>query len=60
MPFRAMAKMTGGAVSMDMVHGIVDIVNGHFFGGLGKVISGYFKNSSANKKYEKKIGATKE
>jgi beta-glucosidase len=60
MPFRAMAKMTGGAVSMNMVHGIVDIVNGHFFGGLGKVISGYFKNSSANKKYEKKIGATKE
>lgn len=55
MPFRAMAKMTGGAVSRDMVSGIVKMVNGHFFGGLGKVISGYFKNSSANKKYEKKI-----
>ncbi len=55
MPFRAMAKMTGGAVSMDMVHGILDLVNGHFFGGLGKVISGYFRNSRANKRYEKKL-----
>ena len=55
MPFRAMAKMTGGAVSMDMVDGIVDIVNGKFFGGLGKVISGYFLNSKLNKEYEAKI-----
>jgi beta-glucosidase len=55
MPFRAMAKMTGGAVSMDMVDGIVDIVNGKFFGGLGKVISGYFRNSKLNKEYEAKI-----
>ncbi len=55
MPFRAMAKMTGGAVSMHMVDGIVEIVNGHFFGGLGKVISGYFRNSKLNKQYENKI-----
>ncbi len=55
MPFRAMAKMTGGAVSMDMVHGILELVNGHFFGGLGKVIGGYFRNSKANKRYEKKL-----
>jgi beta-glucosidase len=55
MPFRAMAKMTGGAVSMDMVDGIVKLVNGHFFGGLGQVISGYFRNSKLNKQYEKKI-----
>ena len=55
MPFRAMAKMTGGAVSMDMVDGIVQIVNGHFFGGLGKVISGYFRNNKLNKQYEAKI-----
>ncbi|WP_026652039.1 glycoside hydrolase family 3 C-terminal domain-containing protein [Butyrivibrio proteoclasticus] len=55
MPFRAMAKMTGGAVSMDMVYGIVEIVNGHFFRGLGKVISGYFRNGKLNKKYEAKL-----
>ena len=55
MPFRAMAKMTGGAVSMDMVDGIVSLVNGHFFSGLGKIISGYFRNSKLNKQYENKI-----
>ena len=53
MPFRAMAKMTGGAVDMEMVHGIVKIVNGHFFRGLGQAICGYFKNNSKNKAYEK-------
>ncbi len=55
MPFRAMAKMTAGAVDMEMVHGIVKIVNGHFFSGLGQVIGGYFRNSRLNKEYEKKL-----
>ena len=55
MPFRAMAKMTGGAVSMEMADGIVDLVNGHFFRGLGAIIGGYFRNSKKNKAYEAKI-----
>ena len=55
MPFRAIAKMTGGAVSKDMVDGMVEAVNGHFFGGLGKIIGGYFRNGRENKKFEKKI-----
>ena len=55
MPFRAMGKMTGGAISMEMVDGIVKLVNGHFFGGLGKIIGGYFRNSKKNKAYEKKL-----
>ena len=55
MPFRAMAKMTAGAVSMDMVDGIVELVNGKFFGGLGKIIGGYFRNSKLNKQYESRI-----
>ncbi len=55
MPFRAIAKMTGGAVSKDMVDGIVTLVNGHFFRGLGKVIGGYFANGRENKAFEKKI-----
>ena len=53
MPFRAIGKMTGGAVDKKMVEGMVDVVNGHFFGGLGKVIGGYFANGRENKKYEK-------
>lgn len=39
MPFRALAKMTNGAVNGRMVDGIVSIVNGHFFGGVKTVIS---------------------
>lgn len=55
MPFRALAKMTAGMVSMDMVDGIVEVVNGHFFRGMGKVIGGFFINVRANKVYAKKI-----
>lgn len=55
MPFRGIAKMTGGAVSMDMVHGMVTAVNGHVFKGLKQIIGGYFANQKANKAYEAKI-----
>jgi len=55
MPPRAIAKMTQGAVSMDMADGIVEAANGHFFKGMKKVIGGYFKNSRENKEYEKKL-----
>ena len=53
MPFRAIAKMSNGQVSMEMVHSIVKLVNGHFFKGMGGIISGYFKNRKANKMYKK-------
>lgn len=55
MPFRAIAKMTGGMVSMEMVDGIVKAVNGHFFRGIGTVIQGYFRNRKENRAYEKRI-----
>ena len=55
MPFRAIAKMTGGMVSMGMVEGIVTMVNGHFFKGLGHTIAGFFRNQRQNQKYVKKI-----
>lgn len=57
MPFRALAKMTSGAVSKDMAEGMVDIVNGHFCKGAGKVIGGFFKNRRLNKRYERKLSA---
>ena len=47
--------MTGGAVSMEMVDGIVKVINGHFFRGVGTVIAGYFKNIKKNTAYEKKL-----
>ncbi len=55
MPFRAIAKMTGGMVSMEMVEGIITMVNGHLFRGLGKTIAGFFRNQSRNRKYVRKI-----
>ncbi len=55
MPFRAIAKMTGGMVSMEMVEGIVTMVNGHLFRGLGHTIAGFFRNRRQNKKYIKNL-----
>ncbi len=55
MPFRGIAKMTNGMVSMEMVEGMVTVVNGHFFKGMGKIIGGFFRNRKANKAYEAKL-----
>lgn len=38
MPFRGYARMTGGAINMPMVDGILLAINGHFFKGMSKVI----------------------
>ena len=58
-PFRAIAKMTGGMVNMSMVYGIVDVVNGHFLHGMGKVIGGFFANIKSNRAYEKILSSGK-
>ena len=55
MPFRGIAKMTGGMVSMEMVEGMVTVVNGHFLKGMKKIIGGFFRNQKANKAYEAKL-----
>ncbi len=55
MPFRAICKMSGGMVSLEMVESIVKIANGHFFRGLGGVIAGFFRNRRANAKYENRL-----
>lgn len=38
MPFRGMSRMTGGIINMPMLDGILMIVNGQFFKGLGHVL----------------------
>lgn len=43
-PFRGMAKMMGGAVSMEMAEAIVEIVNGHFLRGMKNLIGGALRN----------------
>lgn len=55
MPFRAIAKMTHGAVDLTVVDGVIQIVNGHFLGGLKQAVTGVLKNRSENRKYEKAL-----
>lgn len=42
-PFRGMAKMMGGMVSMAMAEDICFIANGHFFRGAGRFIRDFFR-----------------
>jgi len=52
MPFRGIAKMAGGMCTMEMAEGILTICNGHFFKGLGAVISGFFRSGKKRKAAE--------
>ncbi|WBW94956.1 glycoside hydrolase family 3 C-terminal domain-containing protein [Oceanirhabdus sp. W0125-5] len=38
MPFRSIARMSGGRMNMEMLDGFIEMVNGHFFKGLFKMI----------------------
>ena len=60
MPFRAIAKMSAGNVSMDMARAMLKVVNGHFFKGIGGIISGWFRNRKENKAYEQALEGGKE
>ena len=51
MPIRALAKMTNGAVDMPMVQGILQIVNGHFFKGVGTT----WKAFRLNRRHQKNV-----
>ncbi len=42
-PFRGMAKMMGGAVSMAMAEDLLTVCNGHFFKGCGRLIRDFFR-----------------
>lgn len=50
MPFRGIAKMTGGVVSMEMAEGILTMVNGHFFKGFGRLAGGFLRAGKKRKK----------
>ena len=56
MPLRALAKMSGGMVSEQMVDDIVFLVNGHFWRGLGRLIADFFRNLSASREFQRKLG----
>lgn len=40
MPFRGYARMTGGAINMPMVNGMLTAINGQFFKGIKEVVKG--------------------
>lgn len=50
MPFRGIGKMAGGMCSQEMVDGILKAVNGHFFAGVGQIITGFFRQQKIMKK----------
>lgn len=49
MPFRALAKMTGGNIDMAMVEGILTIVNGHFWRGLSQTFKAFRQKRRADR-----------
>lgn len=57
LPFRAIGKMTGGQVTMEMVDGLLLAVNGHFFKGINAFMKAYFKSirRRKNDRYAKAI-----
>jgi beta-glucosidase len=58
MPFRAIGKMTNGAVSMEMVDSIVTLVNGKHLRGIGGVVSGFFRNRRESKRLAAELAST--
>jgi len=49
MPFRAIGKMSNGQFSDEMLTALLRMINGHFFGGLTKLIQAYFDNRRENR-----------
>ncbi|WP_062461419.1 glycoside hydrolase family 3 C-terminal domain-containing protein [Demequina soli] len=58
MPFRAMAKMTNGAMSTEMVDSIVTLVNGRHLRGIGGIVSGFVRNARESKRLAADLAST--
>lgn len=50
MPFRAIAKMSGGMADSAMVEAILEVVNGKFFRGVSHLVARFFANRSRQRK----------
>ena len=59
-PFRGIAKMTEGMVTMNMAKAIVIIVNGHFFKGVGQLLKAFFAGRKAQKYMDHRRGEKKD
>ncbi len=56
MPVRAIAKMTGGMVTMKMAEAVLELFNGRFFGGVGHLIRSLIQRRKARKDTAKALG----
>lgn len=56
MPLRALAKMTGGMISIGMVDGIVMELRGFWIIGILRVLYEFIKNQALNARLEKRLG----
>lgn len=54
-PFRGLAKNMGGAVNWEMSEAILDVVNGHFFRGVGMLTKAFFRKRKAEKATAQKL-----
>ena len=53
MPFRSLAKMSGGRMSMEMVCALLQMVNGHLFVGLWEFLVATMNNRIQNQRYQR-------
>jgi beta-glucosidase len=60
MPFRALPKMAGAFMDMQMAEDIVFLANGHFFRGLGRLIVDFVKCQIRGGKFVKTLESAKE
>lgn len=49
-PFRGIAKMSNGMVTMEMADAMVEAVNGRFFRGMARLLRGFIKNVREKKR----------
>ena len=55
MPFRGIAKMTGGTVDIAMTNALVEIFNGQFFRGLGHLLKAWKRKEKSAKDIAKRL-----
>ena len=59
MPVRAIAKMTGGAVTIEMAEALLEIFNGRFFGGIGHLVSAFVRKEKEKRAVAEALGKGK-
>lgn len=55
MPIRAMSQMTGGKISHSMTEDILDLVNGHFWRALPRLVKGWSAARKTQRTYQKEL-----